>query len=51
MLFMDNEKGVREGITREELKVEKFVENIMQIHLQVREMLNNSHERYKACHN
>jgi hypothetical protein len=42
--------GVREDITGEALKVEKFVEKIRQIHLQVQEMLKKSQEKYKARH-
>jgi hypothetical protein len=36
--------GVREDITGEALKVEKFVENIRKIHLQVHETLKKSQE-------
>jgi hypothetical protein len=39
---------VREDTMGEELKAEKFVENIRQIHLQVQETLKRSQERYKA---
>jgi hypothetical protein len=42
--------GVREDITRDVLKVEKFVEKIKKIHLQVHEILNTSQEKYKARH-
>jgi hypothetical protein len=31
----------------EALKIEKFIKNIRQIHLQVQETPNKSHERYK----
>jgi hypothetical protein len=43
-----NQEGVREDIIGEALKVEKFIENIRQIHLQEQETLKKSRERYKA---
>jgi hypothetical protein len=42
---------VMEDLTRDALKdIEKIVENIRQVHLQVQETLNKSHEKYKARH-
>jgi hypothetical protein len=41
---------VREDFTGEAFKVEKFVEKIRQIYLQVQETLKKSQERYKAQH-
>jgi hypothetical protein len=43
-------KGVREDTIGEELIVDKFVENIIHIHLQVQETLKKSHEKYKVKH-
>jgi hypothetical protein len=42
--------GVREDLTRDALRAEKFVEKIRQINLQVQEMLKKSQEKYKARH-
>jgi hypothetical protein len=42
--------GMREDLTRDALRVEKLVEKIKQIHLQVQEMLKMSQEKYKAKH-
>jgi hypothetical protein len=42
--------GVREDLTGDALREIFFVENIMQIHLQVQEMLKKSREKYKAIH-
>jgi hypothetical protein len=39
------QRGVREDLREDALKVEKLVENIKQIHLQVQEMLNKSQEK------
>jgi hypothetical protein len=44
------QRGVREDTRGEALKLEKFVKNIMHIHLQVHETLKSSQERYKAQH-
>ena len=41
---------MREDITGEVLKAEKFVENIRQIHLKVHKTLKKSQERYKTRH-
>jgi hypothetical protein len=48
MLFIG--KGVREDLTRDALRAEKFVEKIRQIHLQVQETLKKSQKKYKARH-
>jgi hypothetical protein len=40
--------GVREDITKEVLKSDKLAEKIRKIHLQVKETLKKSHEKYKT---
>jgi hypothetical protein len=42
--------GVREDLTGDALRAEKFIEKIRQIHLQVQETLQKSQEKYKARH-
>jgi hypothetical protein len=42
--------GMMEYVMGEALKVEKFVEKIKQIHMQVHETLKKSWETYKAWH-
>jgi hypothetical protein len=41
---------VKEDLTGDALRAEKFVEMIRQIHLQIQEMLKKSQEKYKAEH-
>jgi hypothetical protein len=42
--------GVMEDLIGDALKVEKFVEKIRPIHLQIQETLKKSQEKYKARH-
>jgi hypothetical protein len=42
--------GVREEIIVEELKLDKFVNNIRHIHLQVHEIFKKSPQKYKSQH-
>jgi hypothetical protein len=44
------QQGVRENVKGEALKMEKFVEKIRQIHLQVQWTMKKSQEKYKARH-
>jgi hypothetical protein len=41
---------VREDLTGDALKEEKFIEKIKKIHLQVQEELKNSKEKYNTRH-
>jgi hypothetical protein len=47
-VFYGKQGGVMKDVMGKELKVDKFVENIRQIHLQVHETLKKSQEMYKA---
>lgn len=44
------QRGVSEDLTRDALRLEKLVEKLTQIHLQVRETLRKSREQYKSKH-
>jgi len=41
---------VREDLIGDALRAEKFIENIMEIHLQVQETLQKTQHKYKARH-
>jgi len=44
------DRGVREDLTGDASRVENFVQKNKQIHIQVQETLQKSHEKYKARH-